>query len=112
MDGGPRRDGQTPRHSRPGGAVPHLLWFNGARQTGAEYELLKAFQKEINGRYRTQGKHIHTFVAYIPTTRDQLIPGLLEGRGDIAAGILTVTPERLEQVDFGGRSSAASGKSR
>jgi membrane-bound lytic murein transglycosylase MltF len=76
-------------------------WLNGARQTGAEYELLKAFEKEVNSRYKTQGKHIRIIVAFIPTSRDQLIPGLLEGRGDIAAGILTVTPERLEQVDFG-----------
>jgi len=76
-------------------------WLNGARQTGAEYELLKAFEKEINERHKTQGKHIKTFVAIIPTRHDQLISGLLEGRGDIAAGILTVTPERLEQVDFG-----------
>lgn len=76
-------------------------WLNGARQTGAEYELLKAFQEEINNHYKTQGKHILIHVVFIPTSRDQLIPGLLEGRGDIAAGILTVTPERLEQVDFG-----------
>jgi membrane-bound lytic murein transglycosylase MltF len=76
-------------------------WLNGARQTGAEYELLKAFEKEINERHKTQGKHIKTFVAIIPTRHDQLISGLLEGRGDIAAGILTVTAERLEQVDFG-----------
>lgn len=76
-------------------------WLNGARQTGAEYELLKAFQEELNNRYQTRGKHIHIHVVFIPTSRDQLIPGLLEGRGDIAAGILTVTPERLEQVDFG-----------
>jgi membrane-bound lytic murein transglycosylase MltF len=76
-------------------------WFNGARQTGAEYELLKAFQEDLNSRYQTRGKHIHLHVVYIPTSRDQLIPGLLEGRGDIAAGILTVTPQRLEQVDFG-----------
>jgi membrane-bound lytic murein transglycosylase MltF len=76
-------------------------WLSGARQTGAEYELLKAFQEDINSRYKTQGKHILVHVVFIPTTRDQLIPGLLEGRGDIAAGILTVTPERLEQVDFG-----------
>jgi ABC-type amino acid transport substrate-binding protein len=40
-------------------------------------------------------------VVFIPTSRHQLISGLLEGRGDIAAGILTVTHERLEQVDFG-----------
>ena len=76
-------------------------WLNGARQTGAEYELLKAFQEEINNRYQAKRKHILIHVVFIPTSRDQLIPGLIEGRGDIAAGILTVTPERLEQVDFG-----------
>jgi len=77
-------------------------WLNGARQTGAEFELLKAFEEEINSHYKTQGgKHIRIIVAFIPTSRDKLIPALLEGRGDIAAGILTVTPERLEQVDFG-----------
>jgi membrane-bound lytic murein transglycosylase MltF len=76
-------------------------WLNGARQTGAEYELLKAFQEEINLHYQTQRKHILIHVVMIPTSRDKLTQGLLEGRGDIAAGILTVTPERLEQVDFG-----------
>jgi len=76
-------------------------WLNGARQIGAEYELLKAFEKEINEKYKTQGKHIRTFVTIIPTRHDQLMSGLLEGRGDIAAGILTITPERLEEVDFG-----------
>jgi len=76
-------------------------WLLGLRQTGAEYELLKAFETEINEHYKTQGKHIRIHVVFIPTPRDQLIPRLLEGRGDIAAGILTVTPERLEQVDFG-----------
>jgi membrane-bound lytic murein transglycosylase MltF len=76
-------------------------WLNGARQMGAEYELLKAFEKEINEKYKTHGKHILSFVTIIPTRRDQLISGLLEGRGDIAAGILTVTPERLEEIDFG-----------
>jgi membrane-bound lytic murein transglycosylase MltF len=29
-----------------------------------------------------------------------MIPGLLEGQGDIAMGNLTITPERLKQVDF------------
>lgn len=76
-------------------------WLVGLRQTGAEYELFKAFENEVNERYKTQGKHIRIHVVFIPTSRDQLIPRLLEGRGDIAAGILTVTPERLEQVEFG-----------
>jgi ABC-type amino acid transport substrate-binding protein len=39
-------------------------------------------------------------VYLIPTTRDRLLPGLEEGLGDIAAGNLTVTPARLEHVDF------------
>lgn len=76
-------------------------WLLGLRQTGAEFELFKAFESEINDHYKTQGKHIRIHVVFIPTSRDQLIARLLEGRGDIAAGILTVTPERLEQVDFG-----------
>jgi membrane-bound lytic murein transglycosylase MltF len=76
-------------------------WLLGLRQTGAEYELFKAFENEINEHYKTQGKHIRIHVVFIPTSRDQLIPRLLDGRGDIAAGILTVTPERLEHVDFG-----------
>jgi membrane-bound lytic murein transglycosylase MltF len=76
-------------------------WLLGLRQTGAEYELLKAFENEINEHYKTQGKHIRIHVVFIPTPRDQLIPRLLEGQGDVAAGILTVTPERLEKVEFG-----------
>ena len=62
-------------------------WLNGARQTGAEYELLKAFQEDLNSRYQAHGKHINIHVVFIPTARDRLIEGLLEGRGDIAAGI-------------------------
>jgi membrane-bound lytic murein transglycosylase MltF len=76
-------------------------WLVGLRQTGAEYELFKAFENELNERYKTQGKHIRIHVVFIPTSRDQLMPRLLEGRGDIAAGILTVTPERRELVEFG-----------
>ena len=86
-------------------------WLNGARQTGAEYELLKAFQEEINNRYKTQRKHILIHVVFIPTSRDQLIQGLLDGRGDIAAGILTVTPERLKQVISARPFSMESGQS-
>ena len=37
---------------------------------------------------------------FTPTSRDQLLPALAEGRGDIAAGNLTITPERLAVVDF------------
>jgi membrane-bound lytic murein transglycosylase MltF len=76
-------------------------WVNGASQIGAEYELLKAFEKQINHRYAKKGKRIPIYLAIIPTRQDQLISDLVKGRGDLAAGILTVTPERLAHVDFG-----------
>jgi len=39
-------------------------------------------------------------VVFLPTSRDDLIPALLEGRGDLAMAGLTATPERLKKVDF------------
>ena len=39
-------------------------------------------------------------MVFIPVTRDQLIPALVEGRGDIAAANLLITPERSQVVDF------------
>lgn len=36
----------------------------------------------------------------IPTTRDRLIPMLLEGRADLAAGNITITDSRSTKVDF------------
>jgi membrane-bound lytic murein transglycosylase MltF len=38
----------------------------------------------------------------IPTKRDRLLPALVKGVGDIAAGNLTITPERKQMVDFSG----------
>jgi membrane-bound lytic murein transglycosylase MltF len=39
-------------------------------------------------------------VTIVPLARDEFIPALRDGRGDIAMGNLTITPERLKQVDF------------
>ena len=39
-------------------------------------------------------------VQFVPMSRDELIPALLEGRGDIIMADMTVTPERLKQVTF------------
>jgi membrane-bound lytic murein transglycosylase MltF len=41
-------------------------------------------------------------VVFIPLRRDQLLPALAAGNGDIAAGNLTITPERQKLVDFSG----------
>jgi len=77
-------------------------WVDRGRQTGAEYELLSAFEAELNRQHKQKGKHLQVRIFYIPTPRDELIARLREGRGDIAAGVLTITPERLKEVDFGG----------
>jgi len=67
-------------------------------QHGATYEALKAFETDINKKLGTKALKLH--IVCIPVSRDELIPGLLEGRGDLAAARLTITPEREAQVDF------------
>jgi len=76
-------------------------WIDRGQQVGAEYELLKAFEDELNRGHSTGKKHVKIHVVFVPTARDELIPGLLAGRGDIAAGVLTITEERKSKVDFG-----------
>ncbi len=76
-------------------------WIQDGRPIGVEYELLKAFEKWLNRRQRTDHRHLHVHIVFIPTRRDDLIPALKEGRGDLAAGMLTVTDDRLREVDFG-----------
>ena len=41
-------------------------------------------------------------MVFIPVRRDQLLPALAAGKGDIAAANLTITPERQKLVDFTG----------
>jgi membrane-bound lytic murein transglycosylase MltF len=81
--------------------VPYSKTFyflDGADQRGLTYELLREFEKHINKELRKRTLGIHLVV--IPTKRDRLLPALIEGVGDIAAGNLTITPEREKRVDF------------
>jgi len=101
-DGG--RDGMVARRLIRVLVVPTRTqyWIHDGRPLGIEYERMRAFEKWFNRRYKTDHRHLHVHVVYIPTRRDDLIPGLIEGRGDIAIGMLTSTAERLEEVDFAG----------
>jgi membrane-bound lytic murein transglycosylase MltF len=69
-------------------------------QHGSSYELLKAFEDEINRKYPQKERSLRFHVVFVPVPRDQLFSRLVEGRGDIAVGEITVTPERLKVVDF------------
>ncbi len=73
-------------------------FLDGATQRGITYDALQAFEKALNENLNTG--HLKVHVAIIPVARDQLIPALLDGRADIAAANLTITPERQRLVDF------------
>ncbi|NNG04923.1 MAG: lytic transglycosylase F [Inquilinus sp.] len=77
---------------------PTFYYLDRGTQRGLTYELLKAFEDRINADYASGPLDVRIVV--IPVSRDRLIPGLLEGLGDIAAGNLTVTPEREASIDF------------
>ena len=73
-------------------------YIDGGQEKGIVYEWFKQFEDHVNEKLAT--KHLRVHVVFIPVARDQLIPGLLSGRGDLAAAGLTITPERGELVDF------------
>jgi membrane-bound lytic murein transglycosylase MltF len=75
-----------------------LYFVDRGRQRGATYQLLKAFEDEVNAGLKSKALRFH--VVFVPVARDELIPALLAGRGDVAAANLTITPERQRQVDF------------
>ncbi len=77
---------------------PLFFSFDGAKQKGMVAELAKMFEDHLAeeiGRVRSPT------VIVIPVGRDELLPGLIEGRGDVVMGNLTITPERQKLVDFG-----------
>lgn len=73
-------------------------YLDGGREKGLTYDLFKAFETFINERLGK--RHVKIHVVFIPVARDELLSDLLEGRGDIAAAGLTITPEREAIVDF------------
>jgi membrane-bound lytic murein transglycosylase MltF len=77
-----------------------LYYVDKGRERGLTAESARDFERWVNQRHKAQlGKRPLT-VLLIPTTRDKLLPAVAEGRGDIAAGNLTVTEKRDRVVDF------------
>jgi membrane-bound lytic murein transglycosylase MltF len=69
-------------------------------QHGSAYEYMKAFEDWVNLKYPQKVKNTKFHVVFMPVPRDQLLPRLVEGRGDLATGTLEITPERSKIVDF------------
>jgi len=75
-----------------------FYFLDRGRQRGISYDLLKEFEKYVNKKLKT--KTLKASVVFIPVRRDELIPGLVEGLGDIAVANLTITSQRQKLVDF------------
>ena len=75
-----------------------FYFLDRGRQYGLSYESLKAFEKFVNKKLKTKTLKLH--VVFIPVSRDELMPSLLNGLGDIAVANLTITTQRQKQVDF------------
>lgn len=77
-----------------------LYFVDKGHERGLTAELVRELEKHLNARFAKQlGKRPLT-VVMIPTSRDKLLAQVAEGRGDIAAGNITATDQRLKQVDF------------
>lgn len=75
-----------------------FYFMDGGEQKGLSYEMIQSFEKHINRQQKKNPLKVNVFI--IPVSRDELIPALVEGRGDIAIANLTMTAPRLEQVAF------------
>jgi len=93
-------DGMAERHLIRALVPPSKTFYflDGADQRGLTYELLKEFETYLNKQLKRNALKIKVIV--IPTKRDRMLPALVEGFGDIAAGNLTITPARQKKVDF------------
>lgn len=74
-----------------------LYFVDRGRQRGITFDSFQRFEDEIN---REQKKHLRFHVVFVPVPRDQLIPRLGAGFGDVAAANLTVTSGRSKDIAF------------
>jgi len=75
-----------------------IYFVDKGRQFGTAVELGLELEKVLNKDRKKQIDHIH--IAFVPMPRDRLLTALNEGYGDIVMANLTITDERLKQVDF------------
>ncbi len=73
-------------------------YLDGAQEKGLVYEMFQRFENALNDDLNRG--HLRVHVIIIPVARDQLIPALLAGRGDIISAGLSITPEREALIDF------------
>lgn len=73
------------------------FFFDRGEPRGFVHDTFQEYGRAVNRGVRVSQR---VRISFVPVPRDRLIPWLLEGRGDVAAGHLTRTPGRAAQVDF------------
>jgi ABC-type amino acid transport substrate-binding protein len=74
-----------------------LYFIDRGTERGMSADQGRLLEAELNKTLATGALKIN--VVFIPVSRGELLPALLEGRGDVVMGNLTITPERQKQVD-------------
>ncbi len=75
-----------------------VFFLDKGRQRGTAPAAFRQFEKITNGKLQPNALPFR--VQFIPVARDQLLPKLAAGYGDLAVANLTITPERRKLVDF------------
>ena len=77
---------------------PLFFSYDGVHQRGLTHELARAFEKHLAKAHKAPRGRLN--IVLIPLARDELLPHLISGKGDIVAANLTITPARRKLVDF------------
>jgi membrane-bound lytic murein transglycosylase MltF len=67
-------------------------------QRGLVPEAFKLFEDDLNKRL--ENRHLRVQVVIVPVAHDELVPALLQGRGDIVAAGKLISDWRRQSVDF------------
>ena len=73
-------------------------YLDDGEEKGLVRESANRFEDHLNKHLKRD--HVRVHVIVVPVARNQLIPALLQGRGDLIQASLSITPERQELVDF------------
>ena len=77
-----------------------LYYTDRGHERGLTAEALREFETWLNRKYARRLQKRPLTLVIVPTTRDELLDGLTDGRADFAAGNLTITERRLQAADF------------
>lgn len=77
---------------------PIYFSMNGIEQRGMLFEMMQVYEKSLRKELGKDARNLRTVI--IPVPRDELIPRLTSGRGDMIIANLTITPTRQDVIAF------------